>query len=190
MRPSGARLRESLFSCLISSGAPGTPGTPGGHGGGLAGLHCLDLFAGSGALGLTAASHGAASVTLVERNRRTAAALAEQITQLQARAVVRAMPAARFLAAYPAAAPKFNLVFLDPPFADYATDAAWARLLAAVAPHLSTAGAAGAGGRVYAEHQRLFAAPAGWRRLTARKVGDVHWQLLQAPSQASAPSVA
>ena len=52
LRPSGDRVRESLFNCLGQR---------------LDGLRCLDLFAGSGALGLEAASRGAGAVTLVEK---------------------------------------------------------------------------------------------------------------------------
>lgn len=155
LRPSGDRLREALFSCL---------------GGDLAGLSCLDLFAGSGALGLTAASRGAAHVTFVEKNRRSAAALAQAVAAFGARAAVAASTAQRFLAA---PRRRFDVVFLDPPFADYPDDGAWARLLALLPPHLADSA------RVYCEQPRPFAAPPGWQPLRRRRTGSVHWQILQ-----------
>lgn len=157
LRPSGDRLREALFSCL---------------GGYLPGVNCLDLFAGSGALGLGAASRGAAQVTLVEKNRRNAAALEKIVGELKANAVVRAMTAQRFLAAN---GQKFDLVFLDPPFSEYPTDSAWARLLAALLPHVSPQV------RVYCEHRRRFTPPSPWQVQTARRIGGVHWQILRLP---------
>lgn len=156
LRPSGARLREALFSCL----------------GDLSGAHCLDLFAGSGVLGFTAASRGAAQVVFVEKDRRTAAQIGEQATLLQVAARVYTMPAARFLAATPAT--PFDVALLDPPFATCATPAAWSKLLAALRPHLA------ATARVYCEQASAPTALPGWRQLTARRVGAVHWQLLQA----------
>ena len=107
-RPTSDRVREAIFSALESRDA-------------IRGTRVLDLFAGSGALGLEAASRGAAVVTLVERS--TAAA---QICRRNAAAVLKAAPATAkpaihvvattvqsFLSASTA---EFDLVFVDPPY--------------------------------------------------------------------------
>jgi 16S rRNA (guanine966-N2)-methyltransferase len=102
-RPTSDRVREALFSALES--ALGT----------LAGRAFLDLYAGSGAVALEAASRGAAPVVAVESDRRTA-----QLVETNARAVglavtVRAHPVARVLAG-PAQPGPFDVVFADPPY--------------------------------------------------------------------------
>jgi|SRR5688572_6537806 len=101
IRPTPDRVRETLFNWLMSK---------------VAGSRCLDLFAGSGALGLEALSRGAAHATFVERTRRNVASL-RQITALLApgRSTVVEADAIAWLAG-PAQA--FDVVFLDPPFAD------------------------------------------------------------------------
>lgn len=101
LRPSPDRVRETLFNWL----------------GELNGIDCLDLFAGSGALGLEAASRGATSVLLVERDRRACALIrsvltrlaADQVTLEEGDAMVALAKAAR-------RGRRFGLVFLDPPF--------------------------------------------------------------------------
>lgn len=102
LRPTPDRLRETLFNWL---------------GPGIEGARCLDLFAGSGALGLEALSRGASEVVLVERSARAARALQEVATALGAGAsarVVRA-DALHWLRTAPDA--PFDVVFVDPPFA-------------------------------------------------------------------------
>ncbi|GAB4000499.1 16S rRNA (guanine(966)-N(2))-methyltransferase RsmD [Nocardioides marmoraquaticus] len=102
-RPTTDRVREALFSSLESSL------------GGLDGLRVLDLYAGSGALGLEALSRGAALLTAVEHDRRTA-----RLVEANARDVglgpveVLAQPVGRALAAPPRAA--YDLVLADPPY--------------------------------------------------------------------------
>ncbi|GAA1977238.1 16S rRNA (guanine(966)-N(2))-methyltransferase RsmD [Catenulispora subtropica] len=118
-RPTGDRAREGLFSALEAEF------------GGLSGLSVLDLFAGSGALGLEALSRGARAVLLVEADRR--------VTQLISRNVATVgLPGARVVtdraeraaaAAPPAEAP-FDLVLLDPPYA--VPDAAVVTILTAL----------------------------------------------------------
>jgi 16S rRNA (guanine966-N2)-methyltransferase len=100
IRPTPDRVRETLFNWLMAK-APGS--------------RCLDLFAGSGALGLEALSRGAAHATFVERERENAAALAETAARLApGRASVIEADALAWLAGPPTA---FDVVFLDPPFA-------------------------------------------------------------------------
>lgn len=105
-RPTGDRAREGLFSALVSEF------------GGLSGLSVLDLFAGSGALGLEALSRGADKVLLVEVDRRVTRLIAQNIATVD-------LPGARVVAeraerAVAGEVPKeapFDLVLLDPPYA-------------------------------------------------------------------------
>ncbi len=120
VRPTGDRVREALFSSLQAL---------------LPGARVLDLYAGSGALGLEAASRGAARVTLVERDRRTLEVLGDNIEVVGLSGVeVLAADVAAALAGDPPGAP-FDLVLADPPYrlAGSEVDA----MLAALAPHLA-----------------------------------------------------
>ena len=105
-RPTSDRVREALFSSLQSEL------------GGFDGRRVLDLYAGSGALGLEAASRGAAHVDLVESAKGAAAAIARNIADLGANATLHRMPAERFVAA---GRHRSDLILVDPP---YATDVA------------------------------------------------------------------
>ncbi len=103
-RPTSDRVREALFSRLEHLDV-------------LQGSRVLDLYAGSGALGLEAASRGAATVVLVEANR-TAAALARANAALvgAAEVAVRTSVVERALLAGPGAGGEIDLAFLDPPY--------------------------------------------------------------------------
>jgi 16S rRNA (guanine966-N2)-methyltransferase len=116
LRPSSDRMRETLFNWLMFD---------------LPGRACLDLFAGSGALGFEAASRGAAPVLLVERDPQAAALLRASAERLKAQVEVHAGDAIAFLQTPPRR--RFDLVFVDPPFASELQAAA----LAALPPHLS-----------------------------------------------------
>ena len=162
LRPTSDRVRETLFNWLAPQ---------------LAGARCVDLFAGSGALGLEAASRGAASVALVERDARAAAALAATAHRLQAAGVaVHGEDALSWLARQPDAA--FDLAFVDPPFAAGLLDAA----LAALAPRLAP------GARVYVESARDAAplVPAGWELLREGRTKEVRYALYATPDAAEA----
>jgi 16S rRNA (guanine966-N2)-methyltransferase len=99
IRPTPDRVRETLFNWLGAR----TPGA-----------RCLDLFAGSGALGLEALSRGAAHVTFIERDEAAAHALRARLIEWQAQdARVERQDALKFLAG---AAQPFDIAFLDPPF--------------------------------------------------------------------------
>jgi len=151
IRPTPDRVRETLFNWLGQR---------------LDGAHCLDLYAGSGALGFEAASRGAARVVLVEQDRRALAALRRARDALGADAAeIVAEDAAAFLARDGAA---FDVVFLDPPFRQNA-DAA---LLARLAPRLRP------GARVYLEAPRAAAVEPPWRELKRARAGQVSYQLL------------
>jgi len=158
LRPSGDRLRETLFNWL------------GAH---VGRSRCLDLFAGTGALGLEAASRGAVAVTLVERDARACAALERALVALGASSRVRLVrtTAAAFLAS---ADTPFDLVFVDPPFADGGQGSVLTRLADG---HLSD------GARVYVEAPTCQPWPAtlpGTLELEReRSFGDVTARLLR-----------
>jgi 16S rRNA (guanine966-N2)-methyltransferase len=152
VRPTPDRVRETLFNWLGQR---------------LDGAVCLDLFAGSGALGFEAASRGAARVVMVEQDRAVAAALNKSRELLGAAAVeVVAGDALAFLAH---GAERFDVVFLDPPFRQNALPG----LLAALPPRLQR------GARVYAEGGRPADAALPWRELKRARAGQVSYQLLQ-----------
>ena len=98
-RPTADRVREALFSML----------------GDVSGAHVLDLYAGSGALGIEALSRGAGGALFVERDQRALAALRRNLDAVGAHADIRRQDAMRFLAR-----PEgwFDLVFCDPPYDD------------------------------------------------------------------------
>ena len=102
VRPTPGRVKESLFSILA---------------GRLEGARVLDLFSGTGAIGFEAASRGAASVVAVEAHRETAHAIEAAAQDLGVAAVVTVVAAPAERALYRVEGP-FDLVYLDPPFAN------------------------------------------------------------------------
>lgn len=156
LRPTPDRVRETLFNWLGQA---------------LPGFACLDLFAGSGALGFEAASRGAARVVMVESDRDALAALERNRAALGAAQVeiVRG-DAEAWLAR---ATEKFDLVFLDPPFRQNAVPA----LLPRIAPRLAP------GAKVYAESAEPVAAQPPWRELKRARAGQVSYQLFECAEQ-------
>lgn len=103
-RPTSDRVREALFSSLDAEL------------GSIGGLRFLDLYAGSGAVGLEARSRGAGAVTLVEQDRRTVSLIRGNLSSLGfSRVEVLVGPVARVLGTPPRA--PYDVVFLDPPYA-------------------------------------------------------------------------
>jgi 16S rRNA (guanine966-N2)-methyltransferase len=152
LRPTPDRVRETLFNWLGQD---------------LGGLACLDLFAGSGALGFEAASRGAARVVLVERDREAVRALRENAGRLSAATLdVVAADASAFVGS---ANEKFDVVFLDPPFRQNVLPLVLARLPAVLKP----------GARVYLEAPEPIEAGGGWRELKRSRAGQVSYQLLE-----------
>ena len=100
-RPTSDRVREALFSVL---------------GDRVAGADVLDLFAGSGALGIEALSRGAATATFVDSASASIRAVHANLEAVGAGAEVRRSDARRFLGAASAASRQYDLVFLDPPY--------------------------------------------------------------------------
>jgi len=147
LRPTPDRVRETLFNWLGQS---------------LEGRACLDPFAGSGVLGLEAASRGARRVVMVERDRTAVAAIRAAIERLHADVVeLVAGDAFETLRRLGRAGERFDLVFLDPPFGQGLLEQA----LPLVGPLLAP------GARVYVEADMTHAgmAPA---TATASEVGD------------------
>ena len=153
LRPTPDRVRETLFNWLGQD---------------LSGWHCLDAFAGSGALGFEAASRGAAQVLLLESDRTLVRSLQATQAKLGAATVrVECADAIGWLARAPA--DSFDLAFIDPPFD---TDLAASALQATV--RLMRANA-----HIYLESRiPLAAAPEGWAMHRQSRAGQVHFHLL------------
>ncbi len=152
LRPTPDRVRETLFNWLGQD---------------LTGKSCLDLFAGSGALGFEAASRGAKRVVMVESDAQTYRALAAGRETLAAAAVeLRKGDALEFLRADRGV---YDVVFLDPPFrADY-----WPRLAPLLPPRLAP------GALVYHESATPPDLPPGWEIWKQGRAGQVSYQLLR-----------
>lgn len=156
LRPTPDRVRETLFNWLGQD---------------LSGLDCLDLFAGTGALGFEAASRGARSVAMVELSRTPRQMIETLAARLQARTIsVIESDARRALARFAQAGRRFDLVFLDPPFGQ-----GW---LERVLPELPVVLAPGA--RVYLESETAWSSGAGAFELErSGRAGQVHYHLLR-----------
>jgi 16S rRNA (guanine966-N2)-methyltransferase len=139
----------------------------------IVGAHCLDLYAGSGALGLEALSRGAAEVIFVEQQRAAAAALHQLLRDWGASGgTIECAQAQHFLAGRPASDVRFDAVFVDPPYRS--------GQLAAIMAALER-GWLNPDSRIYVEHARsepLPALPAGWVELRAGTAGEVGYHLL------------
>lgn len=151
LRPTPDRVRETLFNWL----APVLPGAD-----------CLDLFAGTGALGFEALSRGAARAVLVERDARAAQALARLRADLGADAEIVCTDAESYLARGDLG--RFDIAFVDPPFADPVDS-----LLMNLKPLLKP------GARVYLERalDAPWPEPAGFEWLRRARAGAVAFGL-------------
>jgi 16S rRNA (guanine966-N2)-methyltransferase len=173
IRPTPDRVRETLFNWL---------------GPRVIGARCLDLFAGSGALGLESLSRGASDVVLVEQNAAVARALSDVMTEwkVQGAQVVRA-DAFAFLRGSPTSAAgepaqPFDIVFLDPPFA--------AGLIARAAALLEQRGWLAPQALVYMECSARDTPPTlpeTWKPLKGKQAGEVGYHLLARSAGAAVP---
>lgn len=158
IRPTPDRVRETLFNWL---------------GSGVSGARCLDLFAGSGALGLEALSRGAAEVTFVEQDSAAARELDSRLSEWGAQgARVERRDALQFLGR-PAPAQPFDVVFLDPPFAE--------NLLQRAAELLESGLWLTQAALIYVEcaaRDGLPPLPATWTLVRAKQAGEVGYHLL------------
>jgi 16S rRNA (guanine966-N2)-methyltransferase len=155
LRPSADRVRETLFNWLGQD---------------LSGARCLDLFAGSGALGFEALSRGAAWVDMVEKSRRVCEALRRNALLLAAKNLqVHCADALEFATAAAAdAAVRYDVVFLDPPFGSTLLAQALPRLAPLLRP----------GARVYIESAGEFAPAGGWQIRKQGRAGQAHYILV------------
>jgi 16S rRNA (guanine966-N2)-methyltransferase len=158
LRPTSARIRETLFNWLGPS---------------IAGVRCLDLFAGTGALGLEALSRGAAACDFVEKSGKAAKTLRANIAALDANtAFVHETDAQSFV--QQAGGSKYEVVFLDPPFA--------ADMLGELCRLLQASELLTDDARVYVEQDRnqpAFELPDRWQVLKSKESGNVRYSLLK-----------
>ncbi|MGH8226705.1 MAG: 16S rRNA (guanine(966)-N(2))-methyltransferase RsmD [Steroidobacteraceae bacterium] len=169
IRPTPDRVRETLFNWLADR---------------VVGARCLDLFAGSGALGLEALSRGAAHVEFVEQEAAAASALERLLAQWgTGKAAVRRTDALQYLGARRSAdvcrsseepPGAFDLVFLDPPFGT--------ELAAAAAERLERSGWLAPRALVYLEHPsrgEVPRMPPSWNALRSKRAGEVGYDLFE-----------
>ena len=154
IRPTSAKVREAVFSIL---------------GGAVVGLRVLDLFAGTGALGIEALSRGAAAAVFVEDHPESLKVLRRNLANLGLtdRTTVWPLPVTAALKHLAGRGEPFGLAFLDPP---YGGGAAVTALSALAEPPLLAPGA-----RVVVEHSRREIMPeavGALRRLSVRRYGD------------------
>jgi len=163
LRPTPDRVRETVFNWLQ---------TP------ILGARCLDLFAGSGALGLEALSRGASAVVFVEQAQAAARTLGAELARLggASKGRIIEMGATRFLRSgttgNPIEAPLFDVAFLDPPFG--------ANALAGYIPLLAAGNWVKPGGWVYLENEKEAGVPdlpSHWELLKSKSAGAVRYHL-------------
>lgn len=165
LRPTTDRVRESLFN-VLQGGRFGDP---------ISGSRVLDLFAGTGALGLEALSRGAAHVTFVENGRTAQKLLRANITKLRREGDTTILGAD---ALHPPAGTPCDLVFLDPPYGK-----------SLGAPALAAAQAKGwiaQDAVIVWEEARAQIAPPGFNLLDQRRYGDT-WLTFLAASDVGLP---
>lgn len=158
LRPTPDRVRETVFNWLASV---------------VDGARCLDLFAGSGALGLEALSRGASSTTFVDSHIKVVQALQDHIELLSAqdKAEVILSDSVKFLSNR---AKKYNLVFLDPPYK--------LKLMDKVIPLLEKNDWLADNAMLYLEmdkRQLLPELPENWKQLKEKIAGEVSYFLFQ-----------
>ena len=158
LRPTPDRVRETLFNWLGQD---------------LSGYRCLDLYAGSGALGFDALSRGASHVTLVERDALIARAIENSARELNATGSrIICSDALKFLR-QAANRERYDLIFLDPPFSDGTPEEVMAALPDLLQP----------GGRIFLEGASRRDMQPPWFLEKDGKAGNVFFQLLRRESK-------
>jgi 16S rRNA (guanine966-N2)-methyltransferase len=161
LRPTGDRIRETLFNWLAPD---------------IQGALVLDLFAGSGALGLEALSRGAEMAVLIEKHPQAAANLLSHLKTLSTEnAKVHSMDAVQFLQ-QGNSGDQYNLVFIDPPFN--------ADLWQTVAELLNQSQWLGANAQIYVEtpKESIWQAPENWYLHKDKLAGQVRYRLYRLES--------
>ncbi|MGA0539481.1 16S rRNA (guanine(966)-N(2))-methyltransferase RsmD [Neotabrizicola sp. VNH66] len=163
LRPTSDRVREAIFNLLIN----------GGYGDPVTGVRVLDLFAGTGALGLEALSRGAARVAFVDDGTKARALLRTNIEKMQAMGTtdVWRRDATKL---GPNRGPGYGLVFLDPPYHKGLGEAA---LTSAIEGNWLAPGA-----MVVWEDGTAPVPPVGFEVLDQRRYGDTLVTLLRGPA--------
>jgi 16S rRNA (guanine966-N2)-methyltransferase len=160
LRPTADRIRETLFNWLQDSVPNGT---------------CLDLFAGSGALGFEALSRGATSVIFVERNLQAAKSIERNLTLLNIEnAYCYKTSAEQYLKNIQDTEMKFEVIFLDPPFAEGGLDV-YCKLL-------EECGCLDNESKIYLESPgqlKLESIPDSWNELKSNRAGEVYFYLFE-----------
>jgi len=154
LRPTPDRVRETLFNWLQPF---------------LHGAKCLDLFAGSGALGIEAVSRGAASSLLIEQDRETAETLRESLRILDAdKIVVHQADALQWIKT---ANQVFDIIFLDPPFGKNMIKQCLSLLAESECVVEQTL--------IYVESESIWQAEKNVEVIKQAKAGQVHYMLLK-----------
>lgn len=158
LRPTSDRVRETLFNWIQMD---------------LAGNTCLDLFAGSGALGIESLSRGAASVSFVEADRVAANSIQENLKRLNLNeGHVICSDALKWIDNQGSPVKKYDVVFLDPPFSS--------NIIAKTCQHLESSNLLNQACKIYIEtgtDPNSVSFPQGWRMLKGKKAGQVFFSL-------------
>lgn len=163
IRPTADRVRETIFNVL---------------GQWFEGQAVLDLYAGTGALGLESLSRGASRAVLVDSDREALALCQTNTAALgfEARVEILSQPVARGMETLGRRGAKFDLIFADPPYT--------ARVVETVLEGVARHGLLEPGGAVVVEHDKREAAPeshAGYTRVDQRRFGDTLVSLFRIP---------
>ncbi len=154
LRPTPGNIRETLFNWLAYD---------------IAGARCLDLYAGSGALGVEALSRGASEVTFVESDRISSRLLQKNLSRLGSKAKVYTMDARRFVRQVNG---EWDIVFLDPPYRH--------GMLQQILKLLDEQGCMARNGLLYIEAERELAEvklPSGWQYIKNKQAGQIAYFL-------------
>lgn len=154
LRPTPDRIRETLFNWLQAT---------------IHGAHCLDLFAGSGALGIEAVSRGAASSVLIEQDRKIAETLRESLKMLDTDEII--VYQADALQWIKTADQVFDIIFLDPPFGQ--------NMIEQSLSLLAESGCVSGQTLIYVESESVRQAQKNVEVIKQAKAGQVHYMLLK-----------
>lgn len=156
LRPTPDRVRETLFNWLGQD---------------LTGLSCLDLFAGSGALGFEAASRGAARVVMIDNDREVIAALKKNMQMLEADSSMEIVQAdaVKFMTSLSLTKNRFDVIFADPPYRK-----AWLDKLETGLTQLLDQE-----GSLYIESEKKLGHYGPWYTARQGQAGQVYYQLMR-----------